>query len=168
MKKVATAIALMIAMATGGIVSYGTNSGPLETKDAGQMEAVAAVQADAMTFSKWVSGCVQTAVHHHDLCGIDGCTQAGEHSHGVCSVAGCTETGVHMHNGEYCYPHSADDGHAYHDCGVAGCTEVGSHTHNTCGVAGCTEVGSHTHNTCGVAGCTLTGEHSHGNGGCHH
>ena len=55
---------------------------------------------------------IQTEVHQHGLCGIDGCTQIGEHSHDICNIAGCTETGTHMHNGEYCYPHSADDGQA--------------------------------------------------------
>lgn len=58
-----------------------------------------------------VSGCTQTEAHQHGLCGIEGCVQIGEHSHGRCDIAGCTETQAHMHNGEYCYPHSADDGH---------------------------------------------------------
>ena len=61
-----------------------------------------------------IDGCTQTGEHHHGMCGIEGCIQVGEHSHGVCEVAGCTETCGHQHNGVYCYPHSADDGHAYH------------------------------------------------------
>ncbi len=201
-KKFISGIAFVsIAMLTGGMVSiYEMNRGSVEVKGAAQMvtadtvqaeniklaraEVKEAVQIDKATFSCGVSGCTQTEEHQHGLCGIDGCAQIGEHSHGVCNIAGCTETGAHMHDGEYCYAHSADDGHAYHNCGVPGCTEMESHTHNSCGVPGCTEVeshthnscgvsgctdmGSHTHNSCGVSGCTQTGEHSHGERGRGH
>ena len=140
-----------------------------EAEKTAQTEIKSVVQEDKLTFSCGVSGCTQTEVHQHGLCGIDGCMQIGEHSHDICGVAGCTETEAHVHNGEYCYPHSEDDGHAYHNCGVLGCTEMKSHTHNSCGVSGCTEVESHTHNSCGVSGCTQTGEHSHErSGGSHH
>lgn len=186
-KKVISAIVFVaIAMVSGGIVSiYEMNKHSEEVKGATQMEVAdtaqpenekteqaeikGAVQSDKMTFSCGVSGCTRTEVHQHGLCGIDGCTQIGEHSHARCDIADCTETEVHMHNGEYCYPHSVDDGHAYHTCGMLGCTQVESHIHNSCGVAGCTQMESHTHNSCGVAGCTQTGEHSHGgNSGGHH
>ena len=186
-KKFISGIAFVsIAMLTGGMVSiYEMNRGSVEVKGAAQMvtadtvqaeniklaraEVKEAIQIDKVTFSCGVSGCTQTEEHQHGLCGIDGCAQIGEHSHGVCNIAGCTETGAHMHDGEYCYAHSADDGHAYHNCGVSGCTEAESHTHNSCGVSGCTDMGSHTHNSCGVSGCTQVGEHSHGErGGGHH
>lgn len=186
-KKIISAILFVaIAMATGSIVSiYAMNQGSVDAKAAEQMETMDTVQAeneavaqteiksenqvDKMTFSCGVSGCTQTEVHQHGLCGIDGCTQTGEHSHGTCNIAECTEPGAHMHNGEYCYPHSADDGHAYHNCGVSGCTVEAAHTHGACGIDGCTQVGNHAHNYCGVSGCTQTGEHSHGgNGGGHH
>ena len=186
-KKFISAIAFVsIAMLTGGMVSiYVMNKGSMEVKGAAQVrtadtiqaeniklaraEVKEAIQIDKVTFSCGVSGCTQTEEHQHGLCGIDGCTQIGEHSHGVCNIAGCTETEAHMHDGEYCYAHSADDGHAYHNCGVSGCTEAESHTHNSCGVSGCTDMGSHTHNSCGVSGCTQVGEHSHGErGGGHH
>lgn len=186
-KKFISGIAFVsIAMLTGGMVSiYEMNRGFVEVKGAAQMvtadtvqaeniklaraEVKEAIQIDKVTFSCGVSGCTQTEEHQHGLCGIDGCTQIGEHSHGVCNIAGCTETEAHMHDGEYCYAHSADDGHAYHNCGVSGCTEAESHTHNSCGVSGCTDMGSHTHNSCGVSGCTQVGEHSHGErGGGHH
>ena len=184
-KKVMSVIAfLTVAMISGGIVSYAANKNISDTESEVQVESAVTVKAgsesvtqaevknvvqtEKTAFTCEVSGCTYTEVHQHGLCGIEGCTLIGEHGHSGCSVAGCTETGVHMHNGEYCYPHRADDGHAYHTCGMAGCTEMGNHVHNSCGVAGCTEMGNHTHNFCGVAGCTQTGEHSHrGNGGCH-
>ena len=137
-KKVILAIVFVaIAMVSGGIVSiYEMEKSSVEVKGAAQAESVDTVQtenrktaqekientvlADKMKFSCGVSGCTQTEVHQHGLCGIDGCMQIGEHSHSRCGIAECTETGVHMHNGEYCYPHSADDGHAYHNCGVSG------------------------------------------------
>lgn len=116
-------------------------------------EIKGAVQTEKITFSCEVPGCTETEAHQHGLCGIDGCTQIGEHSHGICDIAGCTETGTHIHNGEYCYPHSTDDGHAYHNCGVSGCTEKIAHTHGACGIDGCTQIGEHSHG---------------GNGGGHH
>ncbi len=150
-----------------------------ENEKMAQAETKGAVQTEKMTFSCGVSGCTEveshthnscgvsgcteTGEHQHGLCGIDGCTQIGEHSHGICGIAGCTETGTHMHNGEYCYPHSADDGHAYHNCGVSGCTEVESHTHNSCGVSGCTQTREHSHERNG------RGHHQSGHhGGGHH
>lgn len=168
MKKAVSVIAfVIIAMATGAMVSYEMNSKSLDVKGAEQVEfgntaqegEENVVETDETVFTCQVSGCVQTTAHLHGLCGIDGCTQIGEHSHGRCDMAGCTETGVHIHNGVYCYPHSADDGHAYHNCGVAGCTLTESHTHN-CGVAGCTLTESHTH-SCG-------NHHQSGHGRNHH
>lgn len=171
-KKVISTIAFVaIAMVSGGIVSmYEMNKNSLDVKGAAQAETVDVVQtedegttqADKVTFSCGVSGCTQTEVHQHGLCGIDGCMQIGEHSHGRCDVAECTEVEAHMHNGEYCYPHSADDGHAYHNCGVSGCTKVESHTHNSCGVSGCTQIGEHSH------GGNDGGHHQSGHGGGHH
>ena len=137
-KKVLSAIAFVaIAMVSGGLVSiYEMNKGVLEVKSAAQSEIAdtvqpedekaiqskneqtaqteseRVVQAEEMTFSCDISGCTQTEIHQHGLCGIDGCIQIGAHRHGVCGIAGCTETGIHVHNGEYCYPHSAEDGHA--------------------------------------------------------
>lgn len=162
-KKVLFAITFVtVAMVSGGVVSgFGMNQDSVEAKGTSQVATVetvqaenvkmveaksnVVVQAEKMTFSCGVSGCTETEVHQHGLCGIDGCTQIGEHSHGICDIAGCTETGTHMHNGEYCYPHSADDGHAYHNCGVSGCTEMGSHAHNSCGVSDCMQTGEHSH-----------------------
>lgn len=150
-RNVLLAIAFVaIAMVSGGIVSiYEMNKDSVEAKGAAQAEIVdtvqptvqpeneetaqaeiqSAIQVDKIKFSCGVSGCTQTEVHQHGFCGIDGCTQIGKHSHGICSVAGCTEIEAHVHNGEYCYPHSADDGHAYHNCGVVGCTQTGEHSH---------------------------------------
>lgn len=141
-KNVLLAIAFVaVAMVSGGIVSiYGMDKASAEAK-----------------------GTAQAEVHQHGLCGIDGCTQTGEHSHGICSIAGCTETEVHMHNDQYCYPHRADDGHAYHNCGVSGCTEEIAHTHGDCGIDGCTQIGAHSHR--GNSG----GHHQPSrHGGCHH
>ena len=136
-KKVLLAAAFVaIAMVSGGIVSiYALNKGSVEVRGAAQTEIADTVRqergeteqaemksevwADEMSFSCGVSGCTETEVHQHGLCGIDGCTQIGEHSHGICGIAECTETGTHMHDGEYCYPHSTDDGHAYHNCGMS-------------------------------------------------
>lgn len=184
-KKVISVIAfLSIAIVSGGIVSYEMNKRLLDAKGEVQVESVEAVQAgnenvgqseiknvvqtEKTAFVCGVPGCTHAEAHQHGLCGIEGCTLIGEHSHDRCNVAECMEAGVHMHNGEYCYPHCEDDGHAYHTCGMPGCTEAGNHVHNSCGVVGCTEIGSHTHNYCGVAGCTQTGEHSHRGNGCHH
>ncbi|MCM1144501.1 MAG: hypothetical protein NC318_14025 [Blautia sp.] len=168
------------AMVSGSIVSvYAMNQSSVEAKGAPQTERVVMVQPEngkmaqaemediiqienAMFFCK-VPGCIQTEVHQHGLCGIDGCTQIGEHSHDICSIAGCTETGTHMHDGEFCYPHSADDGHAYHNCGVSGCTEAEHHTHGSCGIDGCTQIGEHSHEK-------YSGNHhqSRHHGGHHH
>ena len=132
MKKFLSAIAFVsIAMVTGSIVSYAVNQSSPEIQGA--------AQENRTSVSCEVTGCTQTEVHQHGLCGIDGCTQTGEHSHGTCSVAGCTETAAHMHDGQYCYPHSADDGHGYHNCGVAGCTLETAHAHGLCGIDGCTQ-----------------------------
>lgn len=137
-KIISSIVFVVIAMASGGIVSaYKMDQKPVEVKGAEQ-------EAKTM-FSCEFPGCTETEIHRHGLCGIEGCMQIGEHSHSQCSIAECTETGVHMHNGEYCYPHSADDGHAYHTCGVSGCTEAESHTHNSCGVEGCMQTGEHIH-----------------------
>ena len=150
-KKVLSAIMfLMVAMVSGVIsggmvVFFEMHQGSVEAKSASQeaiveiaqteneeiapVEIEDEVQSEEMTFSCGVAGCTQTDVHDHGLCGIDGCTQIGEHSHDICGIAGCTETGAHMHDGEYCYPHSVNDGHAYHTCGVSGCTQTGDHSH---------------------------------------
>ncbi len=185
-KKVLLAIALVtIAMVSGGIISIcELNQGTVEAKGASQVASVetvqtenakmaeaeikGAVQVEKMTFSCEVPGCTQIEVHQHGLCGIDGCTQIGEHSHGICSIAGCTETGTHQHNGEYCYPHRADDGHAYHTCGVSGCTQADDHTHNSCGVSGCTETGDHRHGGSNESSGNSGGHHRSGHGGGHH
>ena len=171
------AVAMVSGMISGGIVLlFEINQASVKAKSASQ-EAVVEVaqlenekmtQVEEMTFSCGVSGCTQTAVHEHGLCGIDGCTQIGEHNHGVCDIAGCTETGTHIHNKEYYYPHSADDGHAYHTCGVSGCTEKTSHTHGACGIDGCTQTGDHSHGG-DHENSESSGEHhksSHGSG--HH
>ena len=185
-KIVLSAIAFAaVAMVSGGIGSgYAMNQGLEEAKGTTQITSVetvqtenvkmaeaeseGAVQLEKMTFSCDVQGCIQTEVHQHGLCGIDGCTQIGEHSHGICDIAGCTETGVHQHNGKYCYPHSLDDGHAYHNCGVSGCMEKTAHTHGACGIDGCTQTGDHSHGESHESSGNSEGHHRSGNGGGHH
>lgn len=133
----------MVAKNTSQVATVGTML--LENAKMVESESNVAVKAKKMTFSCDVSGCTEKTDHTHGACGINDCTQIGEHSHDICSIVGCTETGAHIHNGEYCYPHSSDDGHAYHNCGVSGCTEVGNHTHNSCEVSGCTQTDEHNH-----------------------
>lgn len=138
-KKVISAIVfVVVAMVSGGIVSYEMNKSSVDVKGAAQVETVDMVQTegestaqeDKVTFSCGVPGCTQTEVHQHGLCGIDGCVQIGEHSHARCGVAGCTETEVHMHN----------------SCGVSGCTQTGEHSHER----------------------NSDGHHQSGHGGSHH
>lgn len=158
-KKALLALAFVAVAVVSGLISgamvlaFEMYQGSVEAKSAAQETIVEIAQteneeitqSEEMVFSCEVPGCTQTEVHQHGLCGIDGCTQIGEHSHDICGIARCTKTIAHMHNGEYYYPHSADDGHAYHNCGVSGCTQTDSHMHNSCGVSGCTQTGDHSH-----------------------
>ena len=67
MKRVLSALAFVsIAMITGSIVSYAVNRSSVEVPDEAQERQA--------IFSCTVSGCTQTEVHMHGLCGINGCT----------------------------------------------------------------------------------------------
>ncbi|MBD5134342.1 MAG: hypothetical protein HDT39_00055 [Lachnospiraceae bacterium] len=147
-KKVLLVIAfVVIAMVSGGIVSiYAMNKSSVEGKGSAQAEIIDKVQPEN---KKTTQAEIKSEVQEDKMAFS-------------CGISGCTQTEVHVHNGEYCYPHSADDGHAYHNCGVLGCTEMESHTHNSCGVKGCTQTGEHSHGVNGV------GHHQSGHGGGHH